>query len=169
MTVSLGRGQLISTWGSLEASQRRCILVPKRAPVGKWTGNLSIPVATLWPTKPLSFDIKQSGQDFFFVIVLVIVWIFLSHLFIYSLLYVVVKQNSFLFLDLPIFDFYGEFALSLHLINVYKKCKKRKHPTHFTLYDFYSIHPTLTSCYILFTLLKIIQKKKKKDKKTKIY
>ena len=48
--------------------------------------------------------------------------------------------------------------------------KKRKNPTHFTLCDFYSNHPTLTSCYILFTLLKIIQKKEKKeDKKTKIY
>ena len=35
-------------------------------------------------------------------------------------------------------------------------------PTHFTLYNLYLIHPTLTSCYILFTLLKIIQKKKKK-------
>ena len=34
-------------------------------------------------------------------------------------------------------------------------------PTHFTLYNLYLIHPTLTSCYILFTLLKTIKKKKK--------
>ena len=29
--------------------------------------------------------------------------------------------------------------------------------TYFTLYDLYLIHLTLTSCYILFNLLKIIQ------------
>ena len=71
-------------------------------------------------------ELNYSGQDLFFVIILVIVWSFLSHLFIYFLLYVVVKQNSFLFLDLPIYDFYGEFALSLHLRNVYNKYKKKK-------------------------------------------
>ena len=71
-------------------------------------------------------ELNYSGQDLFFVIILVIVWSFLSHLFIYFLLYVVVKQNSFLFLDLTIYDFYGEFALSLHLRNVYKKYKKKK-------------------------------------------
>ena len=34
--------------------------MPKRAPVEELTGNLSIPVATLLPTEPLSFDIKQT-------------------------------------------------------------------------------------------------------------
>ena len=36
-------------------------------------------------------ELNCSGQNFFFVIALVIIWRFLSHLFIYSLLYVVVK------------------------------------------------------------------------------
>ena len=71
-------------------------------------------------------ELNYSGQDFFCFIVLVIVWSFLSDLFIYFLLYVVVEQNSFLFLNLPIYNFYWEFAFSLHLINVYKKYKKQK-------------------------------------------
>ena len=60
MKVSLARDQLIPTWVSLEASQWHCILMPKRAPVEEWTSNLSIPVATLLPTEPLSFDIKKT-------------------------------------------------------------------------------------------------------------
>ena len=41
-------------------------------------------------------------------------------------------------------------------------------PTHFTLYNLYLIHPALTSCYILFTLLEIIKKKKIRQKDNNI-